>query len=354
MSIVDEHGRVFGRFNLVDTAAAVFVLGLIPAAYGTYLLFRPATPRITSVSRSEISKEERRVGSALLRTKLKVKGTGFNPLLRARVGDTPALGFVFENPNSADIMVGPMTPGAHDLVLLDGVQEVARAVGAVTIQEDRKTFIRAVGWLTMLDPAFAKDLKAGFGAPEGSPVFEVVAVGPTKAARSRVSLAGSLADLPLEGRVEREVVLNLRCDPPGDLVNPCDTNGRTLAEVSPFVVSLPGFLRFEAYELLPPTPPHPTRVEVRLSGPAVGSIRAGDRDAFLDERAAAVTTVGTRQADSVIVTLDLGADETREGFRYRSQLLKPGAPFAFAPERYLAQGQVLSVTIRRAATGGSR
>ena len=228
MNMIDNRGRLFGRVNLVDAAAAVFILGLIPLAYGTYLLFQPATPRIDSVSRSEISKEERRVGSSLLRTKLKVKGTGFNPLLRARIDDTPALGFVFENPNSADVMIGPMAPGAHDLVLFDGVQEVARAVGAVTIDEDRKAFIRAVGWLTPMDPAVAQTIKVGFGAPAASPVFEVVAVGPIKGGRTRVSLAGSLADLPLDGRVEREVVLNLRCDPPGDYVNPCNTNGKAV------------------------------------------------------------------------------------------------------------------------------
>ena len=136
MTVIDD-GRLFGRLNLVDATVVAFVLVLIPMAYGTYLLFQPAAPRIDSVSPSIISREERRiaVGGRLI-AKFKVRGAGFTPLLRARIGDVEALGFVFENPNSADVLVGPVTPGSHDLVLWDGVQEVARAVNAVTVQPD--------------------------------------------------------------------------------------------------------------------------------------------------------------------------------------------------------------------------
>ncbi len=52
-------------------------------------------------------------------------------MLRASIDEVPAIGFVFENPNSADLLVGAVPPGSHDLVLYDGVQEVARAPKAV-------------------------------------------------------------------------------------------------------------------------------------------------------------------------------------------------------------------------------
>lgn len=351
MTIIDSRGRLFGRINLVDAAVAVFALGLLPLAYGTYLLFQPARPQIESVSLSEINREERRVGSSLLRTKLKVKGTGFNPLLRARIGDTPALGFVFETPNSADVLVGPMTPGPHDLILLDGVQEVARAAGAVIIQEEAQSFIRAVGWLTALDPEFAQTLKAGYAAPHPAPIFEIVAVGPPQAARSRVSIAASQADLPLAGRVERGVVIDLRCNALVD-VNPCNTNGRPLADLAPLLVSLPDHLRFEIYELLPPTAPRRARVQMRIPrGVASVRPRVGDRDAFLDERAAVVTALDVSDPGTVTVTLEVGADESREGWRYRSQLLKPGAPLTLATDRYEARGTVVAVTLMESPAG---
>ena len=66
------------------------------------------------------------------------------------------LAFVFETPNSADVLVGPLPPGAHDLVLVDGVQEVARAAGAITIQPSTSISIRAVGLLIRLDQELAK------------------------------------------------------------------------------------------------------------------------------------------------------------------------------------------------------
>jgi hypothetical protein len=122
------------RFNLFDAAVAAFVVVLIPIAYGTFRLFRTPRPIVTSVERVEITKEERRVGGPNLVAKLKVKGSGLRPMLRASIDDRPAIGFVFENPNSADLLVAATPPGAHDLVLYDGVQEVARAGKAVVIE----------------------------------------------------------------------------------------------------------------------------------------------------------------------------------------------------------------------------
>jgi hypothetical protein len=121
------------RFTLFDAAIAGFVLVLLPVAYGTYLLFRAPRPTMASVHRVEITKEERRIGGPGLVAKMKIQGSGFRPLLRATVDDLPAIGFVFESPNSADLLLGAVPPGAHDLVLYDGVQEVARLRNGVTI-----------------------------------------------------------------------------------------------------------------------------------------------------------------------------------------------------------------------------
>ena len=124
------------RMNPFDAAVAVFVIVLIPIAYGTYLLFRTPRPVITSVKPVEITREERRIGGPGLVAKLKVQGSGLRPLLRASIDDTPAIGLVFENPNSADLLVGTIPPGSHDLILYDGVQEVARAPHAVRLQPE--------------------------------------------------------------------------------------------------------------------------------------------------------------------------------------------------------------------------
>lgn len=350
MTIIDDHGRLFGRINLVDGAVAAFVLLLLPLAYGSYLLFRPAVPRIDSVSPSIISKEERRVAvGGRLTAKFKVTGTGFTPLLRARIGDAEALGFVFENPNSADVLVGPVPPGSHDLVLFDGVQEVARVPGAITVQPDAASFVRAVGWLIDLDKDLVKTLRLGLAFPESSPAFEILALGPVRPGRSHVRLAGSNIDRPAEGLEEREAVLTIRCDPSFD--DPCTLGERPENLQPPVVVSLPGptrYFHFAVDELLPPTPPRQASVRIRLSGDAPAAmVRVGDRDSLLDDRAAVVTSVG-RGPGSATVTLELGVDDSRTGWRYRGQRVKPGAPFVLATDLYEASGTIEAVTMTAA------
>jgi hypothetical protein len=123
------------RFNLFDAAVAAFAIVLIPIAYGTYLLFKPPHAVIASVTRVNITTEERRIGGPNLVAKFKVQGSGLRPLLRASIDDQPAIGFVFENPNSADLLVGHVRAGAHDLVLYDGIQEIARAPKSIVVQQ---------------------------------------------------------------------------------------------------------------------------------------------------------------------------------------------------------------------------
>ncbi len=346
MTIVDDHGRLFGRINLVDAAAAGLVLLLIPLAYGTYLLFRPAVPRIDSVEPSVISREEIRIAAGgRLTGKFKVKGTGFTPLLRARIGDVEALGYVFETPNSADILVGPVPPGSHDLVLMDGVQEVARAVGAISVQPEPTSFVRAVGWFTNLDAETAKTLNVGLAFPASTPAFEILAIGPAQPARSRVRLAGSSIDRLVEGLVEREAVVTLRCDPAGD--NPCTLGERPENLEGPVLLSLAGptrGLQFAVQELLPPSAPRPASVRIRLQSDAATLVRIGDRDRLLDERAAVVTS-SSRTPTGATVALQLGLDDSREGWRYRGQSVKAGAPFRLSTDRYEALGTIESVAL---------
>ena len=157
------------RVNLFDAAVAGFVIVLIPIAYGTFLLFRTPHPVMTSVKRVDITREERRVGGPNLVAKLKVQGSGLRPMLRASIDGEPAIGFVFETPNSADLLVGAVPPGSHDLVLYDGVQEVARAPKAIRLQAPTVARIRIVGTIVGLDKSTSELLKAGASYPAGSP-----------------------------------------------------------------------------------------------------------------------------------------------------------------------------------------
>jgi len=355
MTVVDERGRLFGAFNLVEAAIAAVVVLLIPIAYGTFLLFRSPSPHITSVARVPITMEERRVaGGSHLSAKLKVRGSGFRPMLRASIDDTPALGFVFENPNSADVLVGDVAPGTHDLVIYDGVQEVARSTKAVTIQAAPPARVRVAGTLFDLDEAGAQALRVGPASANAAAQAEIVQLGPVAPGRHRLTTDRGTADVAIPDRVERPVVMVLQCDfdPNSDQ---CAVGGTALAATPSPVIRVAGpggtTLSLAVEELFPVEPPHPAIVRVRFAGAAemLDLIRPGDRDRTLDERAATVTAVERRRTDGgmpiVDATLTLGVDDSRDGWRYRGRPASPGARFTLTTNRYVADGSVILLTV---------
>lgn len=341
MRLIDDDGRLFGRLNLFDAAIVAFVIVLIPAAYGTFLLFRTPVPRIASVTRVPITREERRVaGGNRLSAKLKVRGSGLRPRLRASIDSTPALGFVFEDPNSADVLVGEVPSGTHDLILYDGVEEVARLAKSVTIESVAPPRVAVVGTLMHLDKSRAEALAPGALASDSQAV--IVKLGAVQAEPG--------------DRWQRRAEILLQCDPDPNEEG-CAVLGVLLASTPQPTLKLAGpsdsRLSFAVHEVFAAAPA--TMVESRIRVVAVPElldlIRAGDRDDCLDERAATVVRVGSRRAvagaTEMDVTLRLGVDQSAEGPRYRGRLFKAGAPFTLSTERYVVAGTVLEAGDRR-------
>jgi len=333
-----------GRINIVDAAIIAFVIILLPVGYATARLFRAPQPRIASVTRVEINREERRVaGGSRLFAKLKVRGSGFRPMLRASVDGTPTLGFVFEDPNTADVLVGEAAAGTHDLILFDGVQEVARAPHAVTIEARPAPHVRAVGAFVDLSKEAADALTVGATFPAGpEPQGEIVKLGEARPARRRVITAGTIADLAIPGSWERGAVVVLRCDPDPDGAG-CAVGGQPLASpTAPTVMISTGAapLSLSLETVLPTADARMVDVRVRFSAPPelLSQVRVGDRDAFLDDRAARVA-----EARGANVQLRLGADESRDGLRYRGNPITPGSTIRLQTDRYAIDGVVVSV-----------
>ena len=343
--MIDSRGRLFGRINLFDAAIVVFAIVLIPIAYGTFLLFRTPKPIITSVRRVEITKEERRVGGPGLTAKLKVQGTGLRPLLRAFIDDVPAIGFVFENPNSADVLVGAVPPGSHDLILYDGAQEVARAAHAVTVQPAPPPRLRIVGTIIGLDRSTADSLATGQNG--------IVQLGPVRPELRRLRVGAGEIDLPIEGAWARDAVIRVGCDPDPN-AGECSVGGRTLSAMPPPVVTIAGpsaTIDVAVSEVLPDAPPREALVRVRFHGSAelLDLMKGDDRDLLLDQRAATVADLGRRQGNGgetmIDATLRLGADAIQDGWRYRGRVIKPGEIFTLSTARYVVTGSILGISV---------
>jgi len=356
VTVLDDRGRLFGRVNLVDALVLGFVILLIPIAYGTWLLFRPKPVQIASVTRVTLSKEEQRIANPLrAAAKLKVKGSGFTPMLRAWIGPEPSLGFTFEDPGSADVIVGPMPPGEYDLALYDGGQEVARAPKAyVILGTPNRDRIKIVGRLVDLKRDTADGLQANATLPSASDArVRVSALGPVEAGRRPLLVQPGAdpqhqrLDVPGDGLFERNATLVLACDPTDQPDTTCTIGGVFPTPNTQLrVAGAADPMAFIVDELLPAAPGQPLDVIVRMSGgPELALIKVGDRDSLLDDRAAVVTALGARQASVLDVTLRLGADRARDGWRYRGRLVKAGAPYSLTTEQYIASGTVVSANL---------
>jgi len=383
--VIDDRGRLLGRVNLVDAAIVLFALLLVPIAYLTLLLFRPAKPAITSVDRAQITYiEERAAAGTTVEGKLKVHGSGLRPTLRARIGDRDAVGFLFETPTSADVLFGDIPPGTYDLVLYDGVQEVARSPRAVTVTAKPApggTRVLAIGAFVELDEQTAAALKVGGPAGEGR---QIIALGPVERDFRRVSFDGGVIEVPLEQRVLRRAAVLIPCTlgPMQECV--VDGGSIGLRDRTLVVAASTGPARLLIEEIVPAAAPTPATLRVRFAAyrDAIDRVRAGDRDLphlALDGRGAAIESLarqgdqagevtfaaprsgGDNFARGVVsslsdrlgvtdATLKAGLDKTSLGWRYRGQAVKIGGSLTFTTDTYTIRGTVLDVQTDGAAT----
>ena len=131
MQVIDEEGRIFGKFNLVDVVIGVVLLGVIPIAYGASVLFRTPDPVIQSIEPNRVTVDS--VGM------LRLTGMYLSPSLRVVIGDRPAESFLVESQTSAEVRLPDLSAGTYDVVLLaegnDGAElELTRLVSALVVE----------------------------------------------------------------------------------------------------------------------------------------------------------------------------------------------------------------------------
>src|SRR5215831_16758853 len=107
MSIVDDRGRAAGRFNLIDGLVAAMILVLIPAAYGSYLLFRAPPARLTSIEPTRLYQ-----GKNL---RIVVNGQNLRPFMRVAFNTIQGRSFLIGSPTYAQIDLPDLDPGVYDV-----------------------------------------------------------------------------------------------------------------------------------------------------------------------------------------------------------------------------------------------
>jgi len=136
--VVDERGKAFGRFNVIDLAAIVVVVVLIPMGYVAWRVFRQPLPVITSITPSTLS-----VDSPM---RVRLKGDHFVPYLNAflsktaepfsvphRLADNIQATFLIETPTDVELQLPDLDPGTYDLYLYDEGRELVHKVSAITL-----------------------------------------------------------------------------------------------------------------------------------------------------------------------------------------------------------------------------
>lgn len=229
MPVIDDRGRLFGKVNLIDAVVGVVVLGLIPLAYGAFLLFRVPAPKITSVTPAQVIAHQ--AGT------VEITGEDLRPFLRARLGTFESNGFLVQSPTRAEIKLPDLPVGTYDLGLSDQGQELVRKPSALTVVAPPappvvllpppvRLEVQAVGafiglgkgdgGLIGMGSTFELRKEEAAGAPTAldrePPIAEVLAVRAPEPGRQRVRIGANVfATAPLPGELRVPAIIRLSC-----------------------------------------------------------------------------------------------------------------------------------------------
>jgi len=363
MAMIDERGRILGRVNVIDAAAAVIVLMLIPAAYGSYLVFKNPPPKLLSISPAKLYE-----GNSL---KIDIRGRDLRPFLRVSFNDVQGLSFLIGSTTSARVDLPELPPGTYDVVLYDYQQEVARLPKALTILP--------LAPMPMLDMEVAG---AFFELGDPAPITRGLRFPPTGEADAEVLSAGAAVPGRLRLKIGdvRFSVPSTNTQVPATLRVHCAVGanadgslgcmgGNPRVPVAPgSVLTLmgpAGWARFQINEvhLLVPPPVSQARVRFVVTPDQLALMKVGDADsspkAAAPEHAATLVALGSSQPITALeagaraplgaglrlvdATMRVPVEPSANGWKYKDEPFKAGAPFTFETPTYVVHGDVSSM-----------
>lgn len=339
MSLVDDRGRVFGRYNLVDVAVAFVLLGLIPLGYGAYALFRTPLPQLTAVEPATRQFEPE--------FRLVVKGENLRPYMRVSLNDMQGRSFLFKSATSAEVVFGDISPGTYDVVLYDNAQERSRMPKSFTLTPAAlpPAQLDVAGFLTGLTPSQVQEFKVG---SRFSVVAEVLALGKPAPDMAQVVAGDKPVEISIAKTQRLAALLRVNCDVvsgPGGF-GAC-VAGKFLGPSVYLELPAPtGRVPFLITEVRAPEKSTEAEIKIRLrADPAFGFIKAGDIDVGYsqNEFSGGARVVSPPASSSGEMTLRVPAYPTSTGWTYAGQPLRVGANLIFVSARYQLTGLITSV-----------
>lgn len=338
MTVVDDRARIFGRYNLIDLAFVILLVGLIPLAYGAYVLFRVPVPKLISISPATRQFENE--------FRVTVTGENLRPYMRVSLNDMQGRSFFFKSATTAEVVFGDVPPGEYDVVLYDNVQERNRLPKAfkLTAAALPPAQVDVAGFLTSLTPADAKQIVAGvrFGSS-----FTVIKAGPPAPDLARVVAGDKPVEIPIQPTMRVPVLLRVNCDvvSGGNGYGAC-VAGQVLApSVYLKLPTATGAVPFLIVEVRPAIEPtmFDVRVAINLNDPALPVIREGDNDVGYSQLEFAGGARVTSPPDAKrIISLRVPAYPTLSGWLYTGQPVRVGAPLLIVTQRYQFTGIIVS------------
>ncbi len=207
MALVDERGRIGGRVNLIDAVIAVFLLVLIPVAFGAYLLFRTPPATLKEVVPARLYQG--------VNLRVEVIGENLRPFMRVRIGTLQGRTFMIGGTRGAMVDLPDLPPGVYDVALYDYMQEVSRLPKALTILPLAPLPTVAVlveGTFKGLTPDRISGLKVGDKFPAtGDPLAEVVSRGTPVPSAVMLRSGLALINVAVAGQTDVPAVLKVKC-----------------------------------------------------------------------------------------------------------------------------------------------
>jgi hypothetical protein len=342
MAMVDERGRLFGRWNLLDLALLVLLLGLIPLGYAAYVLFRDQPPRIVSVSPDHVQQAAE--------VTVKIVGENLRPYMRASAGTQQAREFRFKSTEEAEVPFAGLTPGTYDIVLYDQAQERFRLPKALSISPSGvpATEIVAIGAFGNLDAAGAAKLTAGVELPGAGKILSVGRAAPDM---TQVFSGSKIVSVHVKDALRLPAVVQFNCYVRAPQGTPyCSVGDVTIAPTALLNLTTPlGATPFQVERVLSSQPVEALPIEVRFSAsPSVlPLIQPGDVDlgGTANELALLARVVATEPvgAGQLSVNLIAQLQKADQGWLYDSAPLRVGSTMWIRTPRYEIAGIVTKV-----------